>query len=335
MMLERTIAENAWEVEEGLYRILLPLKWDVPFVNVYLVRSRDEWLLVDCGLNWPTSLRALGRALKAIGVRSGGITAMVLTHRHPDHAGGAQAVQKRWGGRVLIHPADMGLQYPTPEQQVEWGRAHGLDEARLEQLTRPRREPPDRLPDSLEPLLPGEALRVGDLSFEVIHAPGHCPGQVLLFEPRRRWFFVADQITGALAPNVWLHAGMAGDPFGDFLESLDRMKGVDADLMLPSHGMPERGVLRERVDEQIRFQRQYLAQVLGCVGHQGQTTWEVARRVSPAAALDVRQGPSVLAEVAAALVHLERAGRVIRTAEGLWALQKGREAQLEWGSVHG
>lgn len=335
MMLERTIAENAWQVEEGLFRILLPLKWDVPFVNVYVVRSRDECMLIDCGLNWPTGLRALGRALKIIGVKPQGLTTIALTHRHPDHAGGAQAVQKRWGGRVMIHPADMGLFYPTPEQQLEWGRTHGLDEARLAQLAKLRREPPDALPENVEPLLPGQEVRVGDLSFEVIHAPGHCPGQVLLFEPRKRWFFVADQILNTLAPNAWLHAGSEGDPLGDLLESLARMKGVDADLILPSHGMPERGVLRERVDEQIRYQQQYLAQVLGCVGHQGQTTWEVARRVSPAAALDVRQGPSVLSEVAAALVHLERVGCVIRTAEGLWIAQEGREAQLEWGSGHG
>ena len=92
MIWERAVAENAWQLDDGLYRILLPLPWAVPFVNTYVVESRSEFALVDCGANWLPSLRALGRALKAIGVPPGGLGTLLLTHGHPDHANAAGAI---------------------------------------------------------------------------------------------------------------------------------------------------------------------------------------------------------------------------------------------------
>ena len=81
MIWERAVAENAWELDNGLYRILLPLPFAAPFVNVYLVQSRGEFLLIDAGADWLPSLRALGRALKTIGVPPKGLTTLLLTHR--------------------------------------------------------------------------------------------------------------------------------------------------------------------------------------------------------------------------------------------------------------
>jgi glyoxylase-like metal-dependent hydrolase (beta-lactamase superfamily II) len=38
----------------------------------------------------------------------------------------------------------------------------------------------------------GKMLAVGDLKFEILHCPGHCPGSVVLYEPRERVAFVGD-----------------------------------------------------------------------------------------------------------------------------------------------
>ena len=38
----------------------------------------------------------------------------------------------------------------------------------------------------------GQIYRVGELSFKVIHCPGHTPGHVVLFEPSERKVFVGD-----------------------------------------------------------------------------------------------------------------------------------------------
>jgi glyoxylase-like metal-dependent hydrolase (beta-lactamase superfamily II) len=38
----------------------------------------------------------------------------------------------------------------------------------------------------------GQIYNVGELSFQVIHCPGHTPGHVVLFEPAERKVFVGD-----------------------------------------------------------------------------------------------------------------------------------------------
>jgi hydroxyacylglutathione hydrolase len=38
----------------------------------------------------------------------------------------------------------------------------------------------------------GQPLVVGDLRFEILHCPGHCPGSVALFEPNERVVFTGD-----------------------------------------------------------------------------------------------------------------------------------------------
>jgi glyoxylase-like metal-dependent hydrolase (beta-lactamase superfamily II) len=326
VICEETVAENAWRVEEGLYRILLPLAWQVPFVNAFLIHSRGEYLLVDCGLNWPTSLRALGRALKAIGVPAHGLTRMLLTHRHPDHAAGAGPVHERWGGRLMLHPDDMGPFAMPIAKTAAWAQAHGMDEALVTRLREGRPEALESLPESVEPLLPGQAISVGDLTFDVIHVPGHCPGQVMLYERQRKWLLAADQVSAVLAPHVWVHAETQGDPFGEFLASLEQTATIEADLILPSHGMPMRGALKQAVADMLRFQLDYAGQVMAVVRERPQSTWEIARQLGAQAQRDPREARSIMASVLAVLIHLEHSGEITRIGIGQWGRRNCKEA---------
>lgn len=156
-------------------------------------------MLVDCGLNWGPSLRALGRALKATGVPPGGLEILLLTHRHPDHSGGAGPVHERWGGRVLAHPTEIAHRFPGPEEMTAWMTFHGADPETATRANGPRREKAEVLPPRLEPLDMDRPLSLGDLAFELIHAPGHAPGQVMLREPGRGWLLTADHVLTVLA----------------------------------------------------------------------------------------------------------------------------------------
>jgi len=313
VILEETLAENAWRLEDGLYRILLPLAWAVPFVSVYLVESRGERMLVDAGLNAGTSLRALGRALKAIGVPQGQLDILLLTHRHPDHAAGAGPVQQRWGGRILLHPADLAPRRDGPAEALLWARRQGVPSRVMEELLARRPDGREDLGEAVEALDPRRPISVGTLSFEVIEVPGHSAGQVMLRERSKGWLFTADQVVEPDAPNVWMSPGVTGDPLGGYLESLRATQELEADLILPSHGAPMRGGLREFVGRQIRFQEAYLARAQGLVDAGGSSSWQVAARIAPG-----REDPSVLAEVLAALTHLQAQGRLGRDGDGIW-----------------
>ena len=313
MILEQTVAENAWRLEEGLYRILLPMQWSVPFVSVYLVESRGQRMLIDVGINAETSLRALGRALKAIGVPDGALDIILLTHRHPDHAGGAAAVRRRWGGQVLLHPADLAPRAGGEREAAAWAAEQGVPDEVVRAFAGFKPNGGIELGDAVTPLDPSRAIRVGDMSFEVVEVPGHCPGQVMLHERRRGWLFSADQVVEPEAPNVWMSPGVGGDPLGGYLASLRRTAEIEAQLVLPSHGVPLRGGLREFVARQLRFQEEFLGRTLAALPAEGASTWQVARRLAPG-----RQDPSALAETLAALSHLQATGMVRRGADGRW-----------------
>ena len=318
MIWERAVAENAWELDSGLYRILLPLPFAVPFVNVYLVASRGKFVLIDAGGDWLPSLRALGRALKAIGVPPRGLTGLVLTHQHPDHGGGAPAIHEHWGGRVFLHPAENTERAVTAEEVAAWMGENGADDASITRATAARERPPlTTLP--VEDLDESQALIVGDLRFEVILVAGHSPGQVMLREPNRGWLFTADHLIQVHGVNVWAFPTTPGDPFGEYLDNLDRSFNLDANLILPGHGLPWRGNVKATTRDLIDFHQDFLARVVSVVRAQPRSGWEITRTLRTAIPTDPIGIRFSLAEVLGALVHLERIGRARRGKDGRWS----------------
>lgn len=308
-MYERPISENCWQLQEGLYRILLPLPLEVPFVNAYLIQSGNEWALIDAGYNWGPSLRALGRALKAVGVPARGLTHLILTHRHKDHAGGAAAVAGRWGGTVHLHPADQALHAPTAAENVQWLAEAGVPEAEREELLAAWRTPLEALPPRVAPLLPEQELRVGELRFRVIHTPGHSPGHVLLHEPERNWLFLGDHVLEPKAPNTWYTPGTSGDPLGDYLQNLEQVRDLPEALLLPGHGLPWQGSAWPAAKAMMDFQRQLLLYMEATLAHQPQTAWDVASRAAPEAVAEPHLAWWATAAVVSQLRHLEAQGR--------------------------
>ena len=77
-------------------------------------------------------------------------------------------------------------------------------------------------------------------ALQVIHTPGHTPGNTALLAPAVHALFAGDTLstltvtTGARGPRV---APFSADP-AEALASLDRLEGIEADWLLPGHGAP-------------------------------------------------------------------------------------------------
>ncbi len=324
-VVERVVAENCFEVEPGLYRILLPLPWTTPFVNAWLLHSGGQWALVDCGLNWGPSLRALGRALKAAGVPAGGLTHLLLTHGHDDHASAANSTHARWGGQVWLHAADLAQRRRSSAEIQEWLSRHGVAGTLLEQAgaRRTAQAVEYKMPARVEPLEPGQVLMVGDLQLEVIGVPGHSPGQVMLREAARGWLFSADHVLpSANWWAVWFEAWATGDPLGQYLAQLERASGVTCRLVLPGHGLPFPGAeLPGLCAGAVRFHRERVRGVLRKLGSDELTAHALAMRESPLLAGGASTVGQAVAESMAVLAYLHHTGAVLRTERGgqeLW-----------------
>jgi cyclase len=73
-------------------------------------------------------------------------------------------------------------------------------------------------------------LRVGDHTFQVLHTPGHTPGQACVFVPEERVVFTGDTIFNGC--QTWLMTSNVDQ----WLEALERIRQLDADHLVPGHG---------------------------------------------------------------------------------------------------
>jgi len=77
------------------------------YTNAHLVARGDEYFLVDAGLerNGPR----LASDLRDAGFDPARLRAIIVTHGHADHAGGAGYFQRTWGTPIVVGEGDTGL----------------------------------------------------------------------------------------------------------------------------------------------------------------------------------------------------------------------------------
>ena len=73
-------------------------------------------------------------------------------------------------------------------------------------------------------------LKLGSHVFELIHTPGHTKGQVAVYVPLERVVFVGDTIFADCQAFF-----QSADP-ERWLDSLDLLKTLDVDFIIPGHG---------------------------------------------------------------------------------------------------
>ena len=185
------------EVAPGIARasVAAPTLPPATHTGCYLV-GRSDLLAVDPGSPYPDQQAGLVEAIAARGT----LRAIVLTHHHGDHSGGAQALAAATGAPIM---------------------AHRDAAARLE-----GRVTVDRY------LSDGDRLDLGGRRVEALLTPGHAPGHLALVDLDSRATIAGDLVAGV---GTILIDPDDGD-MATYLASLARLLAHGVGALLPAHG---------------------------------------------------------------------------------------------------
>ena|SRR5581483_9989826 len=235
--------------------------------GVFLIESRGEGLLVDTGNRVPDSEVSMGPAIvERLERRGTHLRTIVITHFHYDHTGNAAELKARFGARVVAHALDRpviedplivtrpanALRFGvSPEElladfNLGPGETFGLSDPDVVRRYWDFPVPVD------EEVGAGDVLEVGDLALEVVHLPGHSPGQIGLWNPATRSLYAAD-IGHFPSPLVPYPVGNAAD----HIRTLELCQRLEPDYLWEGHhlGSYERSASWRRLEHLLQAQR--------------------------------------------------------------------------------
>lgn len=294
-------------------------------VNSFLVvrgdpQAPDYTALIDMGSSETPSRAGLDAGLEAIRRDYGeqwsweGLSRLIITHAHPDHAAGLPWVRARtdaplalheWGRPAIENPEQDLLEgRPLVERYVNWSGVTGNYAARLG-----RRAVRGWMPSSVpvETVLhDGERL---DDMFGVIHTPGHEGSQVCL--RLDNLLLTADHVLPHNSPPLmpeWVRRGGGLSQYLAALSKIEPLTGID--LALGGHDGPMVNWQQRITDLRARYQGKLDA--LLAEADAPQTIEELTLRLYP----NIREAQAILLidQTAALAEYLGRSGQLLNMA---------------------
>ncbi|WP_158578743.1 MBL fold metallo-hydrolase [Spongiactinospora rosea] len=224
------------EVAPGIHR------FGDSHVNWYVLEDKGALTVIDGGMpaHWSQLLDWLARRALSLDA----VKAVVLTHGHADHLGIVERLRRETAALVHVHEADrplsrgFGLRRPPRRIVRNLWRPHNLA-----LFVAWARDGVLRVPPVLHASTfgHGEVLDVPG-GLRVVHTPGHSAGSSTLITRDETVALTGDAlvtldvVTGRTGTGIM--PGKLNDDPAQALASLDNLRGVEAQIVLPGHGRP-------------------------------------------------------------------------------------------------
>ena len=225
------IADGVWLIRGGIPRRM----------NVYAIKDGSGVALFDAGIS------SMVEQLRKATERLGGLTRIILGHAHVDHRGAAPGL----GAPVFCHPDD----------RADAEGDGGLHYQDLTKLAPPARWVYPGLMKHWDggPVRVEGTVEEGDMigGFEVVHLPGHSPGQIALWRESDRLalttdvFYTTEPHTGRKTKPRLAHDAFNKDR-RQALASVDKLALLKPKSAWPGHADPVVGDVYRALEKVVQ-----------------------------------------------------------------------------------
>jgi glyoxylase-like metal-dependent hydrolase (beta-lactamase superfamily II) len=313
--------------EAGIHRLAIPTPFAVGRVNVYLIED-EPLTLVDAGPNSGSSLDELQRQLGEHGYRIEDLELILITHQHIDHIGLVEIVASHSGAEVAAieqlvpfvenyRDAAAADDAFAMETMLRGGIPADVAQA-LASVSLAFRAWGSRASIS-RTLREGEVIELRDRSLEVGFRPGHSPTDTVFHDRERAMLIAGDHLIKHISSNPLISrlVGSKKRPQSlvTYIESLQRTREMDVDLVLPGHGDPVTDHA-ELIDQRLALHARRAEKIHGLIAERPRTAYELAQAMWGNIA--VTQAYLTLSEVVGHVDLLMNDGRVVeRSRDGV------------------
>lgn len=205
-MFYQKVFDRIYVVGRGVWGKLKPLT-RLEDCNIFLIDGGTELALVDAGIGMNLlNYIKLSANIAEAGYSIKRVTKVIITHNHMDHTDGVKGLRKHIRFEVI---AAKGSYYKFRANKY---------------------------------VKEGSVIKVGDLTFKVMQVPGHTPDSIAMITKidGQKVMFTGDTAIGDQKDWKgvvgWYDAHWGSD-IDLFKKSMKRFLKVNADIMIPSHGM--------------------------------------------------------------------------------------------------